>query len=98
MSIIVLYWIHCLNLSLLSVNKTERYFFPFFNYIIIMAYDKQTYTFDEAFNASVDYFGGDELAANVWVNKYAVKDSFGNIFEKTRDDMHWRIANEVARV
>lgn len=63
-----------------------------------MAYDKQTYTFDEAFNASVDYFGGDELAAKVWVNKYAVKDSFGNIFEKTPDDMHWRIANEVARV
>lgn len=63
-----------------------------------MAHDKQTYTFDEAFNASVDYFGGDELAAKVWVNKYAVKDSFGNIFEKTPDDMHWRIANEIARV
>ena len=59
---------------------------------------KQTYTFDEAFRASVDYFKGDELAAKVWVNKYAVKDSFGNIYEKTPDDMHWRIANEVARV
>ena len=59
---------------------------------------KQTYTFDEAFKASVDYFGGDELAAKVWVNKYAVKDSFGNIYEKTPDDMHWRIANEIARV
>ncbi len=59
---------------------------------------KQTYTFDEAFKASVDYFGGDELAAKVWVNKYAVKDSFGKIYEKTPDDMHWRIANEIARV
>lgn len=59
---------------------------------------QQTYTFDEAFKASVDYFGGDELAAKVWVNKYAVKDSFGNIYEKTPDDMHWRIANEIARV
>ena len=59
---------------------------------------KQTYTFDEAFRASVDYFKGDELAAKVWVNKYAVKDSFGNIYEKTPDDMHWRIANEIARV
>ena len=59
---------------------------------------KTTYTFDEAFKASVDYFGGDELAAKVWVNKYAVKDSFGKIYEKTPDDMHWRIANEIARV
>ena len=57
-----------------------------------------TYTFDEAFKASVEYFGGDELAAKVWVNKYAVKDSFGKIYEKTPDDMHWRIANEIARV
>jgi ribonucleoside-diphosphate reductase alpha chain len=59
---------------------------------------QQTYTFEEAFKASIEYFGGDELAAKVWVNKYAVKDSFGNIFEKTPDDMHWRIANEVARI
>ena len=59
---------------------------------------KLTYTFDEAFKASVEYFGGDELAAKVWVNKYAVKDSFGKIYEKTPDDMHWRIANEIARV
>jgi len=59
---------------------------------------KLTYTFDEAFKASVDYFGGDELAAKVWVNKYAVKDSFGKIYEKTPDDMHWRIANEIARI
>jgi len=63
-----------------------------------MADGKKTYSFDEAFKASVDYFGGDELAAKVWVNKYAVKDSFGNIYEKTPDDMHWRIANEIARV
>ena len=58
---------------------------------------KQTYSFDEAYKASVEYFGGDELAAKVWVSKYAVKDSFGNIYEKTPEDMHWRIANEIAR-
>ena len=58
----------------------------------------KTYTFDEAFRASMEYFGGDELAARVWANKYALKDSFGNIFEQTPTDMHWRIAREVARI
>lgn len=57
-----------------------------------------TYTFEEAFQASLAYFDGDELAARVWVNKYALKDSFGNIYEKSPVDMHWRIANEVARI
>ena len=60
--------------------------------------ERQTYTYDEAFEASLQYFKGDELAARVWVNKYAVKDSFGNIFEKSPEVMHWRIANEVARI
>ncbi len=60
--------------------------------------EKQTYTYDEAYAASLEYFKGDELAARVWVNKYAVKDSFGNIYEKSPEDMHWRIANEVARI
>lgn len=46
----------------------------------------------------MEYFNGDELAARVWVNKYALKDSYGNIYEKTPDDMHWRIANEIARI
>lgn len=59
---------------------------------------EQTYTYDEAFAASLDYFAGDELAARVWVNKYAMKDSFGNIYEKSPVDMHWRIAMEVARI
>ena len=57
-----------------------------------------TYSYDEAFAASLEYFGGDELAARVWVNKYAMKDSFGNIYEKSPEDMHWRIANEIARI
>src|SRR5690554_2981874 len=57
-----------------------------------------TYTQDEAFNASVEYFKGDDLAARVWVNKYALKDSDGNIYEKTPNDMHRRIAKEVARI
>ncbi len=56
------------------------------------------YTYDEAYQASLEYFNGDELAARVWVNKYALKDSYGNIYEKTPDDMHWRIANEIARI
>lgn len=60
--------------------------------------DLKTYSFEEAFEASLKYFSGDELAARVWVNKYALKDSFGNIFEKSPADMHWRIANEIARI
>ena len=56
------------------------------------------YSYEEAYEASLKYFAGDELAARVWVNKYAMKDSFGNIYEKTPDDMHWRIANEIARI
>ena len=60
--------------------------------------EKNTYTYDEAFKASCDYFNGDELAARVWVNKYALKDSFGNIYEKTPDDMHRRIAREIVRI
>ena len=66
--------------------------------IHITTVKKKTYSYDEAYNASLEYFKGDELAARVWVNKYAVKDSFGNIYEKSPEDMHWRIANEVARV
>lgn len=58
----------------------------------------KTYSQEEAFNESLKYFNGDELAARVWVNKYAMKDSFGNIYEQSPEDMHWRIANEVARI
>ena len=60
--------------------------------------EKKTYSYEEAYEESLRYFQGDELAARVWVNKYAVKDSFGNIYEKSPEDMHWRIANEVARI
>ena len=60
--------------------------------------EKRQYSYDEAFKAALDYFNGDELAARVWVNKYAVKDSFGAIYEKSPEDMHWRIANEIARI
>ena len=60
--------------------------------------EKQIYSYDEAYEESLRYFQGDELAARVWVNKYAVKDSFGNIYEKSPEHMHWRIANEVARI
>ena len=56
------------------------------------------YTYDEAFEASLEYFKGDQLAARVWVTKYALKDSFGNIYEKNPDDMHHRIAHSLAEV
>lgn len=59
---------------------------------------QQIYTFDEAYNAALEYFEGDELAAKVWVNKYALKDAGGNIYERSPEDMHWRLANEIARV
>ena len=60
--------------------------------------DRRTYTFDEAFKASLNYFTGDELAAKVWVNKYALKDALGNIYEKSPVDMHHRLAGEIARI
>jgi ribonucleoside-diphosphate reductase alpha chain len=59
---------------------------------------QKTYTFDEALKSSKEYFNGDELAARVWANKYALKDSFGNLFEKNPDEMHWRLAKEIARI
>ena len=59
---------------------------------------KKTYTDEQAFLASVDYFGGDELAARVWINKYALKDSKGNLFELTPNDMHKRLAKELFRI
>lgn len=58
----------------------------------------KSYVFEEAFEEALKYFAGDELAARVWVNKYSMKDSFGNIYEKSPKDMHWRIANEIARI
>lgn len=59
---------------------------------------KPIYSYEEAYQNSLEYFKGDELAARVWVNKYALKDSFGNIYEKSPEDMHWRLANEIARI
>ena len=60
--------------------------------------NQKTFSYDEALKASLEYFGGDELAARVWVNKYAMKDSFGNIYEQSPADMHHRIAKELARI
>ncbi len=63
-----------------------------------IAVGKKIYSQEEAIKASLKYFKGDDLAARVWVNKYALKDSFGNIFELTPDDMHRRLAKEIARI
>ena len=60
--------------------------------------ERQVYDFNEALKKTTEYFGGDSLAAGVWVNKYALKDSAGNLFELTPDDMHRRIAREIARI
>ena len=59
---------------------------------------KKVYTQEEAYSSSLDYFKGDELAARVWVSKYALKDSYGNIFELNPNDMHRRLASEIARI
>lgn len=60
--------------------------------------DRKTYSYEEAFNATKEYFNGDELAARVWASKYALKDSFGNLYELTPDDMHHRLASELSRI
>ena len=77
----------------LNTTKTQRH--NKLNKIIV---DSKTYTYDEAFQSSLEYFKGDELAARVWVNKYALKDSFGNIYEENPNDMHMRLAREIARI
>ena len=59
---------------------------------------KRIYTFNEAYKASHSYFKWDQLAAKVWVSKYALKDSDGNIYEESPRDMHWRLAREIARI
>ena len=60
--------------------------------------EQNVYSYEDAFEASLKYFNGDELAARVWVNKYSMKDSYGHIYEKSPEDMHWRIAREIARI
>jgi len=60
--------------------------------------ESKSYTYQQAYEASLKYFDGDELAARVWATKYALKDSFGHLFELTPDDMHRRIAREIARI
>lgn len=63
-----------------------------------MQTENKTYSYQEAYDASLQYFNGDELAARVWVSKYALKDSDGKIYEQTPTDMHHRIAREIARI
>ncbi len=58
----------------------------------------QTFTYGDAYTNTLEYFEGDDLAAKVWVSKYALKDSEGNIYEQTPDDMHRRIASEISRI
>jgi len=60
--------------------------------------ERRTYPYEEVISAATEYFNGDSLAANVWINKYALKNSDGFLFELTPDDMHWRLASEIARI
>lgn len=60
--------------------------------------ENKTFTYEQAYEATLKYFDGDELAARVWASKYALKDSYGNLYELTPDDMHLRIAREIARI
>ena len=87
-----------LRLHLLTISKLLHITYLKIRFNAHCIVEKQIYSYDEAYEESLRYFQGDELAARVWVNKYAVKDSFGNIYEKSPEDMHWRIANEVARI
>ena len=59
---------------------------------------EKTYTRDDVYKETLDYFNGDELATEVWINKYCLKDFEGKLYEKSPDDMHWRIANELVRI
>ncbi len=79
-------------------NKNIIKKFEMYNEIMDLKTEKKTYTFDEALNESIRYFNGDELAARVFVTKYALKDSFNNIYELSPQDMHQRIASELYRV
>ena len=82
-----------------KVNKMEELVIE--NEPIVQAADKEapvSYSHEEILEKATDYFRGDTLAANVWMNKYALKDSDGNIYELTPDDMHRRLAAEVARI
>ena len=87
-----------LHPHLLTISKLLHITYLKIRFNAYCIVEKQIYSYDEAYEESLRYFQGDELAARVWVNKYAVKDSFGNIYEKSPEDMHWRIANEVARI
>ncbi|MBV2165521.1 MAG: adenosylcobalamin-dependent ribonucleoside-diphosphate reductase [Kaistella sp.] len=59
---------------------------------------QKVYSYKDAYESTLQYFDGDDLAAKVWVSKYALKDSDGNIYERTPDDMHHRIASEISRI
>ncbi|MBO7233353.1 MAG: ribonucleoside-diphosphate reductase, adenosylcobalamin-dependent, partial [Bacteroidales bacterium] len=60
--------------------------------------DRQSFDREDIYASTLEYFKGDELATKVWITKYALKDSYGNIYEKTPADMHWRLAKEIARI
>lgn len=64
----------------------------------VVGHSLTKYDYDQALQMATEYFKGDSLAAGVWVNKYALKDSDGNLYERTPDDMHRRLAREIHRI
>jgi len=80
----------------IGVTNYNNHLYKHLSYFIEMT--QKVYTFDQAYEAALNYFDGDELAAKVWVNKYALKDASGKIYEQSPTDMHWRLANEIARI
>ena len=89
---------HKYIVSLHSISRLFRAWAMIEKHNSLYIMEKKTFTQKEAEIASVEYFKGDELAARVWSTKYALKDSFGNLYEETPDDMHHRLAGEIARI
>jgi ribonucleoside-diphosphate reductase alpha chain len=81
-----------------EVSNQHKIFLITNNNKQLLYMNRKSYTFEEAYKASLEYFNGDELAAKVFVNKYALKDAFGNVFEKTPEDMHRRLTGEISRI
>ena len=89
----------CLSLQFKNFYKKNNLIISYTTKkVFLIPMSKQIFTEENAKNASIEYFGSDELAAQVWVNKYALKDSAGNLYERSPEDMHHRLASEIARI
>ena len=92
------WFLSLVNNQLIELTVFNFWCMAFKNVVTVPQVGMKTFSQDEAFHETLKYFNGDDLAARVWVNKYALKDSFGNIYEQTPDDMHVRLSKEIGRV